>query len=136
MELTKPLLIKRTDTNKIKTSSGEFLEYISWKQCKDLAVGIGVHNKRFPNEGYLVSKKVNEIVMLLKGKGSIVVNINNKEERLVLEPEAIAFIPKNVPFYFDPDPSMEILSSTGPAWFPKQQSGLDYKRRESGRMIL
>ena len=78
MELTKPLLIKRTDTNKIKTSSGEFLEYISWKQCKDLAVGIGVHNKRFPNEGYLVSKKVNEIVMLLKGKGSIVVNINNK----------------------------------------------------------
>src|SRR3989344_7691928 len=136
MELTKPLLIKRTDTNKIKTSSGEFLEYISWKQCKDLAVGIGVHNKRFPNEGYLVSKKVNEIVMLLKGKGSIVVNINNKEERLVLEPEAISFIPKNVPFYFDPDPSMEILSSTGPAWFPKQQSGLDYKRKESGRMIL
>src|SRR3989338_5365033 len=68
MELTKPLLIKRTDTNKIKTSSGEFLEYISWKKCKDLAIGVGVHNSRFPHEGYLVSKKVNEIVMLLNLK--------------------------------------------------------------------
>src|SRR3989344_9585939 len=136
MELNKPIMIRRNETNKVKTSSSEFLEYISWKQCKDLAVGIGIHNQRFPKEGFLVSKKVNEIIMLLNGSGSIVVNVNNKEERFVLEYEAIVFVPKNTPFYFDPNPSMEIFSSTGPAWFPKQQSGLDYRRKESGRLIL
>jgi len=136
MEITKPMLIKREETNKIKTSSGEFLEYISWKQCKELAVGIGIHNKRFPHEGYIKSKKVNEMVLLLKGAGSIVVKEKNKEISLELEKDSIAFIPKNTEFYFDPKPTMEILSSTGPAWFPKQQTGLDYKRKESGRMIL
>ncbi len=131
-----PLLIRRNDTNKVITSSGEFLEFISWKESKDLAVGIGIHNKRFPEEGYLVSKKVDEIIILKKGAGSIVVSIDGKDKHLVLEEDAIAFIPKGTPFYFKPNPSMEIWSATGPAWHPKQQSGLDYKRKETGRMIL
>ena len=50
--------------------------------------------------------------------------------------EIVGFIPKGIGFYFDPNPSMEILSSTGPAWYPKQQTGLDYKRKEAGRLIL
>lgn len=136
MELTKPMIIKRNETNKIATSSGEFLEYISWKQCKELAVGIGVHNCRFPKQGFLVSNKVNEMIWLLKGAGSIVVKQGTKEQKLLLEKDALVFIPKKIPFYFEPEPSMEILSATGPAWYPKQQKGLDYRRKESGRMIL
>jgi hypothetical protein len=136
MELDKPIIIRREETNRIATSSGEFLEYISWKQCKELGFGIGVHRSRFPKEGYIVSNKVNEIIFLLKGSGNIVVQKKGAEERLRLEKEAIAFIPKKTPFFFEPTPSMEILSATGPAWYPKQQSGLDYRRKESGRMIL
>lgn len=136
MNINKPLMIKRNETNRIKTSSGEFLEYISWKQCKELAVGIGIHTSRFPKEGYLMNKKVNEIIFLLKGKGNIVTKNGEQEKRFNLEPDAIVFIPQGTFFYFDPKPEMEIFSATGPGWFPKQQSGLDYRRKESGRMIL
>ena len=132
MEITKPLLIKKDETNVVKTSSGSFSEYISWKQCKDLGVGIAVHKSRFPLEGFLVSKKVTEIVMLLEGAGSVFVNGN--EFKLVRE--AVMFIPKGSEFYFVPSPEMKILSITGPAWYPRQQTGLDYRRKESGRMIL
>jgi len=136
MDLNKPLKIKKNETNRIKTSSGDFFEYISWKQCKDLAVGIGVHNCRFPQQGYLISKIVNEVIFLLNGSGDIVVKDGNQDKRFSLEKDAIIFIPKKTPFYFDPKPQMEIFSATGPGWFPKQQLGLDYSRKESGRMIL
>jgi len=75
---------------------------------------------------------VNEIVMLLEGSGSVVVN----DKEFVLEKEAIMFIPKGTSFFFEPISFMKILSATGPAWFPRQQDGLDYRRKESGRMIL
>ncbi|MEK6959921.1 MAG: hypothetical protein AABX47_02015 [Nanoarchaeota archaeon] len=136
MATIKPMLIRRSETNRIRTSSGEFLEYISWRENKDLAVGIGVHNSRFPRQGYIISKKVDEAVLLLKGKGAVVVIIGGKELRMDLEKDAVAFIPKNTPFYFDPSPKMEIFSATGPAWYPKQQQGLDYRRKQSGRMII
>ncbi len=55
MDLTKPLLIKKDETNRVTTSSGSFLEYVSWKQCKELGVGIGIHKTRFPKEGFLKS---------------------------------------------------------------------------------
>lgn len=129
-------MVKRKETNKVITSSGKFLEYFSWRECKDLAIGIGIHNKRFPATGYLMSKKVDEMVMLLKGKGSVVIKTKEGEERFTLQKQAIVFIPKNHAFFFDPSPVMEILSATGPAWHPKQQAGLDYKRKDAGRMIL
>jgi len=132
MEITKPILIKKDETNKVVTSSGEFLEYISWKQCRELGVGIAVHRSRFPASGILISKKVNEIVMLLEGSGSVVVD----GSEFVLEKEAVMFIPKGSSFYFEPSGEMKILSMTGPAWFPRQQKGLDYRRKESGRLIL
>ena len=134
--INKPIMIKRDETNCVKTSSGEFLEYISWKENKDFAVGIGIHNKRFPEQGFLVSKKVDEAIILLKGKGSVIIQEDNKEKRFVLEKDAVIFIPRGTPFSFDPDPSMEIFSVTCPAWHPKQQTGLDYRRKESGRLIL
>ena len=134
--LNKPLMVKRKETNKVCTSSGEFLEYFSWRECKDLALGIGIHRKRFPATGYLVSKKVDEMVMLLKGKGSVIVKTKEGDQRFVLQKQSVVFIPKNHPFFFDPSPNMEILSATGPAWTPKQQTGLDYKRKDAGRMIL
>jgi hypothetical protein len=136
MEINKPILIKRNETNSVKTSSGEFLEYISWKQCKQLGVGIGIHKKRFPKQGYLQNKKVDEIIMLLSGKGSIIIKDNDKEKKYSLSQYAVMFIPKNCLFCFLPEPEMEILSATGPAWYPKQQSGLDYRRKEKGRIIL
>jgi len=136
MYVQKPLLIKRDDANIVKTSSGEFIEFISWKENKDLAVGIGIHKKRFPAEGYLISKKVDEIIILNKGSGSIIVRQKDQDQKFVLEKDAIMFIPKGTAFYFMPTPEMEIISATGPAWYPKQQSGLDYKRKETGRMIL
>ena len=136
MEITNPVLIKREETNSVKTSSGEFLEYISWKQCKQLGLGIGIHKKRFPKDGYLQSKKVDEAVMLLNGKGSIIIKSGEREKKFPLCQHAIMFIPKMTLFCFSPEPEMEILSATGPAWFPKQQSGLDYRRKESGRIIL
>jgi len=136
MLIQKPILIKRSETNRIKTSSGEFLEYLSWKQNKELGVGIGVHKSRFPKVGFLVNKKSDEIVVLLKGAGEIIIKGENSEKKFVLEKEAVMFIPKKTEFYFNPQPEMEILSATSPAWNPKQQSGLDYKRNESGRMIL
>ena len=136
MEIKKPIVIRRNETNKVTTSSGEFLEYISWKQCKELAVGIGVHNSRFPKQGFLVNNKVNEMIWLLRGAGSIIVKQGEEEQKLCLEKDTLVFIPKKTLFYFAPEPSMEILSATGPAWYPKQQTGLDYRRKESGRMIL
>ena len=134
--INKPLMIKKDEINKVKTSSGEFLEYISWKECKELAVGIGIHNSRFPQEGYLLSKKLNEIIFLLEGAGSIVIKENDQEKHFQLEPDAIVFIPKCTEFYFNPQPRIKILSATGPAWYPQQQKGLDYKRKSKGRMIL
>ena len=136
MQITKPLKIKFDETNRVKTSSGEFLELISWKENKDLAVGIGIHKTRFPSQGYICSKKVDEIVLLLDGKGRVVVNLKGKNKAFELEKDAIIFIPKNSPFFFIPTPYIKILTATGPAWYPKQQSGLDYRRKESGRIIL
>ena len=132
MEIKKPILIKRNETNRVKTSSGEFLEYISWKENKELAVGIGIHNSRFPKEGYIKSSKSNEAVLLLNGSGDLV----TENDRFKLEKDAVCFIPKGTSFYFDPKPKIEIFSSTGPAWFPKQQKGLDYRRKTSGRIII
>jgi len=136
MEINKPMLIKREETNTVKTSSGEFLEYVSWRQCKQLGIGIGIHKKRFPKQGYLQNKKVEEIIMLLNGKGAIIVKEVDKEKRYNLSQHAVMFLPKNTLFCFLPEPEMEILSATGPAWYPKQQTGLDYRRKESGRIIL
>lgn len=136
MAMMQPVLIRRSETNRIMTSSGEFLEYVSWRENKDLAVGIGIHNSRFPKQGYITSKKVDEAVLLLKGEGAIVACIDGKDVRMDLEKDAVGFIPRNTPFYFDPNPRMEIFSATGPAWYPKQQPGLDYRRKQSGRMIL
>lgn len=136
MEIKKAILIQRNETNRIRTSSGEFLEFLSWKQNKNLGIGIGIHHQRFPKEGFLLSKKVDEAVILLEGKGSIIIHENNHEQRFILGPESVMFIPKNSAFCFSPEPSMEILSVTNPAWYPKQQSGLDYRRKESGRVIL
>ena len=50
--MLKPMLIKRDETNRVKTSSGEFLEYISWKQSKELGIGVGIHKTRFPKVGF------------------------------------------------------------------------------------
>ena len=136
MQIEKPILIKRNETNRVKTSSGEFLEYLSWKQNKELGVGIGIHQSRFPKEGFLINKKSDEVVVLLKGAGEVVIKEEDKEKKFILEKEAVMFIPKKTEFYFNPQPEMEILSTTSPAWKPKQQSGLDYRRKESGRMIL
>lgn len=83
-----------------------------------------------------MSKKSNEAVMLLKGAGSIIVKEGEKESAIRLKKGAVAFIPKGTEFCFSPSPSMEILSATGPAWYPKQQAGLDYRRKNGGKMIL
>ncbi|GEM_PF-6703642 len=136
MKLTKPIKIKRDETNKVKTSSGEFLEYISWKECKELAFGIAIHEKRFPSQGYLLSKKVDEVIFLLSGSGRVVVKEENSDRKFSLELHSVMFIPKGTSFYFEPNPKMEIISATSPAWYPKQQKGLDYRRSESGRLIL
>ncbi len=74
--------------------------------------------------------------MLLSGKGEIVVKHEDRIERITLKEKAVLFIPKLTEFYFNPQPEMEIFSATGPAWNPRQQKGLDYRRKESGRMIL
>ena len=147
MLIQKPILIKRNETNRVKTSSGEFLEYLSWKQSKYLGVGVGIHKSRFPKEGFLINHKSDEVVVLLKGAGEVIIKEEriggecigkklNQENKFTLEKEAVMFIPKKTEFYFNPQPEMEILSATSPAWNPKQQSGLDYRRKESGRMIL
>ena len=136
MILNKPILIKKNQTNIVKTSSGKFKEYVSWKQSKDIGIGIATHKTRFPKDGYLKSLKVDECILLLDGNGRVIVKTNDEEQTFDLEKEAILFIPKNTMFYFEPLPKMKILSATGPAWYPRQQKGLDYRRKESGRMIL
>ena len=84
----------------------------------------------------MINHKSDEVIVLIKGAGEVVIKLDNSEKKFVLEREAVMFIPKKTEFYFDPQPEMEVLSATSPAWNPKQQTGLDYRRKESGRMIL
>lgn len=107
------MLIKKKDA-KCFANSSKCTAYEYDFKDKDLNVALIEINGRYPETGRVVNEVCKEIVFVLEGAGSVI--IEGKEFKLE-EGDQVLIKPKHKYFF---DGSLKILTPCVPAWFPEQ----------------
>ena len=76
-------------------------------------------NGRYPDSGYCINHKSDEIGYIIKGSGTITV----EEETRELSQGDMVFIPKGKKFFWDGN--MDMIVPCVPAWTPEQYEYMD-----------
>jgi mannose-6-phosphate isomerase-like protein (cupin superfamily) len=83
-------------------------------QNSEMNIAVAEIAGRYPDAGYAVNHKCNEMGYVLKGSGKLV----TKTAEVILTAGDVVYIPHGEKYYWEGD--LTVVLSVSPAWYPQQ----------------
>jgi len=92
----------------------------------EMSIGVAEITDRYPDQGYAMNEKCDEMGYILKGSGKLV----TEKESVTLSVGDVVYIPHGEKFYWEGN--MTVILPTSPAWYPEQHVILELDEADCG----